>query len=171
MSTLKTHGDLFESCGWTGALVQVGLFMGQQISFTILPMWHGPDSIIKWQLAGYISSPVEGLRWIQQWPERSGDLGRMLPWKRCVMSTSPFLVNHPAAGETDDDLRALKIKEANFLLYTDALTKNLPWYFALGDTQYARWIPVHFRDMITWQILILMSTASFMKENLWEEDD
>ena len=35
------------------------------------------------------------------------------------------------------------IREGNFLLYIDALTKIVPWFFALGHTHYARWIPVH----------------------------
>ncbi|KAJ8396338.1 hypothetical protein AAFF_G00019150 [Aldrovandia affinis] len=41
------------------------------------------------------------------------------------------------------------VREENFLLYTDALSKLVPWFFALGHTNYARWIPVHLRDMVT----------------------
>ena len=40
------------------------------------------------------------------------------------------------------------IREADFLLYINALTKIVPWFFALGHTHYARWIPVYLRDMI-----------------------
>ncbi len=40
------------------------------------------------------------------------------------------------------------IREGNFLLYIDALTKIVPWFFALGHIHYARWIPVHLRDMV-----------------------
>ena len=32
-------------------------------------------------------------------------------------------------------------------MYLDALTELVPWFFALGHTNYARWIPVHLRDM------------------------
>ena len=35
------------------------------------------------------------------------------------------------------------IAEGNFLLYIDALTKIVPWFFALGYIHYARWITVH----------------------------
>ena len=40
------------------------------------------------------------------------------------------------------------IREGYFLLYIDALTNIVPWFFALGHTNYARWIPVHLRDMV-----------------------
>ena len=40
------------------------------------------------------------------------------------------------------------IREGDLLLYIDALTKIVPWFFALGHTNYARWIPVHLRDMV-----------------------
>ena len=34
------------------------------------------------------------------------------------------------------------------MLHIDALTKIVPWFFALRHTNYARWIPVHLRDMV-----------------------
>ena len=32
-------------------------------------------------------------------------------------------------------------------MYLDALTKLVQWFHALDHTNYARWIPVHLRDM------------------------
>jgi len=32
-------------------------------------------------------------------------------------------------------------------MYLDTLTELTPWFFALDHTDYARWIPVHLRDM------------------------
>ena len=40
------------------------------------------------------------------------------------------------------------LRKANFLIYIGALTKIVPLFFTLGHTHYARWIPVHLRDMI-----------------------
>ena len=40
------------------------------------------------------------------------------------------------------------LREANFSMYLDALTELVPWFFALDHTNYARWIPVHLRDMV-----------------------
>ena len=37
--------------------------------------------------------------------------------------------------------------QASFAMYLDALTELVPWFHALDHTNYARWIPVHLRDM------------------------
>ena len=34
-------------------------------------------------------------------------------------------------------------REGDFQLYVEALSKIIPWFFALGHTHYARWIPVY----------------------------
>ncbi|KAK3753824.1 hypothetical protein QZH41_005372 [Actinostola sp. cb2023] len=39
------------------------------------------------------------------------------------------------------------LRQANFTLYIEALSKMMPWFFALNHTNYARWLPVHLRDM------------------------
>ena len=39
------------------------------------------------------------------------------------------------------------LREANLAMYLDALTELDPWFYALDHTNYARWIPVHLRDM------------------------
>ena len=36
---------------------------------------------------------------------------------------------------------------ASFAMYLDTLTELVPWFLALDHTNYARWIPVHLRDM------------------------
>ena len=33
-------------------------------------------------------------------------------------------------------------------MYRDALTKLIPWFFALDHTHYSRWLPIHLRDMM-----------------------
>jgi len=39
------------------------------------------------------------------------------------------------------------LRQSNFDLYIDSMTKLIPWFFALDRTNYARWLPVHIRDM------------------------
>ena len=41
------------------------------------------------------------------------------------------------------------IREGNFELYKDSLSILIPWFFALDHPNYARWLPVHLRDMMT----------------------
>ena len=39
------------------------------------------------------------------------------------------------------------LQDRNFDMYLDALTEFVPWFFALYHTNYARWVPVHLKDM------------------------
>ena len=39
------------------------------------------------------------------------------------------------------------LHEGNFNLYVDSLNQLAPWFFALDHVHYARWLPVHIRDM------------------------
>ena len=41
------------------------------------------------------------------------------------------------------------LRTGDFLLYIQVLGKLVPWAFALNHHNYARWLPVHIRDMIT----------------------
>ena len=40
------------------------------------------------------------------------------------------------------------LREGNFDLYKDSLTMLIPWLFALDHPNYARWLPIHVRDMM-----------------------
>ena len=39
------------------------------------------------------------------------------------------------------------LQERNFDMYLDALTEFVPCFFALYHANYARWVPVHLKDM------------------------
>ena len=41
------------------------------------------------------------------------------------------------------------LREADFKVYLESLAQIVPWFFSLDHTNYARWIPVHLRDMVT----------------------
>ena len=57
------------------------------------------------------------------------------------------------------------IHEADFQLYVEALSKIVPWFFALDHTHYARWIPVHLRDLISLKECHPSIYEQFMKGN------
>lgn len=40
------------------------------------------------------------------------------------------------------------LRTADFSLYTECLTQLAPWFFSLDHINYARWLPVHIRDML-----------------------
>ena len=39
-------------------------------------------------------------------------------------------------------------REGNFTLYRESLSELLPCFFANNNTNYARWLPIHLRDMM-----------------------
>ena len=40
-------------------------------------------------------------------------------------------------------------REANFTLYCQALCVLIPFFFANNNVNYARWLPVHLKDMLS----------------------
>ena len=55
------------------------------------------------------------------------------------------------------------LREGNFYLYLDSLNQLAPWFFALDRVHYARWLPVHIRDM---NALIHQYTVNSIKVTL-----
>ena len=55
-------------------------------------------------------------------------------------------------------------RERNFLLYVESLKNLVSWFFALDHQNYARWIPIHIRDMESLPLPILME---FEKQGHW----
>ena len=41
------------------------------------------------------------------------------------------------------------LRQGSFQMYLDAWTDLATWFHAMDHTNYARWIPVHLRDMVT----------------------
>ena len=40
------------------------------------------------------------------------------------------------------------LREGDFELYVQTIDELCPWFFALDHTNYARWLPVHVKDMV-----------------------
>ena len=154
MAALKALGDLLKGSGWTGALVQAGVATpGTADSF--LKASHLTQARRAHQVTAsslYLllqkayteySTDLDGgnnLMSLDEWrTERAASCPQFHFW--CIILQLELVVM----------IYVRSIREANFQLYIDALTKIVPWFFALGHTHYARWIPVHLRDMITLQ--------------------
>ena len=72
---------------------------------------------------------------INAWREEMSKIPQFLYWTR-VLDLQRLCLQF---------VRALR--EGNFDLYVQTLTKIAPWMFALDHTNYSRWLPVHIRDM------------------------
>ena len=64
-------------------------------------------------------------------------------------TTISVLVHSRTAGASCLNINYVRsLREGNFALYIDSLTKLAPWFFSFDHTNYARWVPVHIRDMV-----------------------
>ena len=151
MTALKVLGDLLEKSGWTNALVLSGLSsMGTAESHlkashvTRTRRAHQVTAsslyiLLNQAYGNYVAKRAENesLLPFEDWcNKRSNDSPQFKFW--FVILQLEFLVL----------IFIRSIRESNFLLYINALTKIVPWFFALGHTNYARWIPIHLRDML-----------------------
>ena len=57
------------------------------------------------------------------------------------------------------------LRKGDFDLYVQALTKLVPWMFALDHTNYARWLSVHIRDMASMADAHPITYAEFQKDH------
>lgn len=153
MAALKTIGDWLEDSGWTEALVEAEIASaGTAESFLkashIARTRHAHQvtvgSLYILMQKAYMdyrnkidTEPLE----FQMWrAARSSDSPTFQYWD----ITLAFELNILIFVES--------LRTGNFHLYKDALMKVTPWFFALNHTNYARWLPVHIRDMVSLSI-------------------
>ena len=55
------------------------------------------------------------------------------------------------------------LRDGNFSLYIEVLDEMAPWFFALDHTNYARWLPIHIRDMANLHRMHPDVTTEFQK--------
>jgi len=168
MAALKTLGDLLDGSGWTGALVQAGIATpGTADSF--LKASH----VTRTRRAHQVTASSLYLLLQKAYTEYNNDLEE----GDNVMSLEDWCTERAVSCpqfhfwfiilqlELEVMIYVRSIREANFLLYIDALTKIVPWFFALGHTHYARWIPVHLHDMVSLKECHPDVYAQFLKGN------
>ena len=168
MAALKTLGDLLEGSGWTGALVQARVATpGTADSF--LKASH----VTRTRRAHQVTASSLYLLLQKAYTEYSNDLDEgddlmsLEDWRTERAASCPqfHFWSIILQLELEVMIYVRAIREANFLLYIDALTKIVPWFFALEHTHYARWIPVHLRDMVTLKVTHPDVHDQFLKGN------
>ena len=150
-ASFNTLGDLLDCSGWTEALVQAGVATpGTADSFikaahVTRTRWaHQVTASVLYLLRqegytqycdklddGHVAMSVE------EWCDTRADASPQFKFWSNILKL-----------ELEIMIYVRSLREGDFKLYVDALTKIAPWFFALGHTNYARWIPVHLRDMV-----------------------
>ena len=147
MALWNVCGDLLESSGWASALTEAQIASsGTADSF--LKVTHLTRTRHAHQVAALALYNLEREAFLQT-PGLVHDKEAFQQWKTSTREKS-------STFHFWDMVLRLEIlififirshREGNFPLYVETLEALVPWFFALDHTNYARWVPVHIRDM------------------------
>ena len=152
MATLKTLGDWLKGSGWVQVLVQADLatpgtadsflqaahFMRtrrvHQVTLAALHILkhHAYDAYCL-MCARVRKNVLVLMEWCN---EREHECPQFQYWAIAMQLELCMLV------------LVRSLCQGSFEMYLDALAELVPWFHALDHTNYARWVPVHLRDMI-----------------------
>ena len=151
LAAMKTAGNLLESSGWTGALVQAGVATsGKADSFLkahTLPEQDEPTRLplCLAQRIGRGTPRTCEINRAQHRTHESGRLGHSSLQESQPMFKFWFLILHLQLTIL---VFVRSIRSCNFPLYTQSLTKLVHWFFTFDHYHYARWILVHLCAMM-----------------------
>ena len=151
MASLKTVGDWLKGSGWVQALVQAEIATAGTVD-SFLRAAHVTRTrrahqvtvaalyILKHRAyASYClscSRDGQAVLGFKEWCHQKEQVCPQFQYWSTVMELELCVMVY---------VRSLH--QASFQMYLDALTELVPWFHALDHTNYARWIPVHLRDM------------------------
>ena len=153
MVALKSIETLLINSGWTGALVEAGVASpGTADSFL------SASSITRTRLADKITAcslykllkaaHTDDTNETDEVPE---EVPNFEAWCKHRKRQSPqfhfwYMV---LSIELVIILLIRSFREANFFLYCQSLAEPIPYFIANNNINYARWLPIHYRDMVS----------------------
>ncbi len=152
MNAFKVLGDLLDGSGWTGALAQVNIATSGTAD-SYLKVSHLTHTRHAHQVTAaalyillhkayteYCSSQEDsdGLQSLESWSESRADASPQFHFWFTILQLQLQVL-----------IFVRYLREADFKLYTESLGQIVSCFFALNHTNYARWIPIHLRDMVT----------------------
>lgn len=153
MAALRSLGSLLKDSGWTGALVEAGVASsGTADSFlsvssvTRTRQMHQVTAcslykLLKSAYNSYCTKQTdvnEDILGFEEWCQNKSQQNVQFQFWYLVLSMQLTIF-----------MLIRSFCEANFSLYCQALRELIPYFFANNNTHYARWLPVHLRDMMT----------------------
>lgn len=163
MAFLATIGDLLEGSGWTSSLVEAqittpgradALLKSSHVkraryvhTVTCSTLWI----LLHQAYSAYCQEEVESLPF-EDWCIQQMELHPQFQYWLTVLNMELLLL-----------IFVRSLREGNFQLYLSSLSAIAPWFFVLDHTHYARWLPVHIRDMTTLHVRIPEVAEQFMQ--------
>jgi hypothetical protein len=145
MTALKCLGDWLKGSGWVEALVEADIttagtadsfLRAAHVARTRRAHQVTAAALYFLQHRAYENSDKDGPLGFRKWCSKREENCPQFQYWTTVMSLELCLLVY---------VRSLR--QSSFSMYLDALKELVPWFFALDHTNYARWIPVHIRDM------------------------
>ena len=153
MAALKTVGDWLKGSGWVQALVQANITTpGTADSF--LRAAHVACSRRAHQVTVAALHTLKHHAYDRYRLTCVGDEQNLLDFKQWCderEQVCPHFQYWTTAMELEICVLVYvrSLRQASFTMYLDALTELVAWFHALDHTNYARWIPIHLKDMVT----------------------
>ncbi|KAL9954025.1 hypothetical protein ACROYT_G041513 [Oculina patagonica] len=146
MALWSLCGDLLAASGWTTALAEAGI-VSTGTSDSFLRVAHLTKTRRAHQITAVALHKLQHVAFAKL--DGQHDDEEFQKWHDGMIKNGPtykfwFLIMQM-------ELTVLAFvkahRENNFSLYVEALESLAPWFFALDHTNYARWLPIHIRDM------------------------
>jgi hypothetical protein len=147
MVVLKCLGDWLEKSGWTEVLVEANIATAG-VADSYLKASH----VTRTRRAHQVTACALYILQHKVYAEYTGSLG-FDEWCKEHTNTSPQFQYWSITLQLEILLLLYvrSLREGNFQLYVESIAKIAQWCFALDHTHYARWLPVHVRDMASLQ--------------------
>lgn len=156
MAGLRVIGEFLDGTGWSNAIVQADVATkGTADGFIHV------SHVTKTRRAHQVTAATLHIlqrRAFVKYLESTADSDTIseatfTEWCEEMMLVHPMFRFWSTVLELELNLLAFirAVRTSNFELYIETLTKMVPWFFALDHVHYARWLPVHIRDMTTLQ--------------------
>jgi len=153
MAALKSIGTLLQDSGWTGALLEAGIASpGTADSFLTA------SSIIRTRQMHQITAcslykllKAAHTDYSKETDEQPEEVPSFEAWceHRKLQSPQFHFWYMVLSMELVILLLIRSFREANFFLYCQSPAELIPYFFANNNVNYARWLPIHYRDMVT----------------------
>lgn len=152
MAVMKVLGDWLEDSGWVNALVQAqvaspgradSFLKGSHVTRTCRVHQVTASCLYILLCRSYaqyssVLPPSQEPMSLEDWAEEQSQQHPTFQFWNIALKLELLMLVYMKS-----------IREANFQLYIESLVKLAPWMFAFDHYNYARWLPVHIRDMAT----------------------
>ena len=153
MASFSSIGNLLKGSGWTSVLTDAGV-----ASFGTAEFFLTASNVTRIRQAHQITAAslyrhmkTAYTDYCSEATENCDEVINFEYWcERCKLQSPQFQFWYLILSMEVTILALMwSFQEANFALYCDTLSELIPFFFANNNINYARWLPIHLRDMMS----------------------